>query len=241
MSAVSYEIRKLTRLALPVVAAQLGTMLMGIVDSLMVSRLGVDALAAVSLAGAWIFASLLFGQGFVHGIDPIITQAHGARNGDAVGRALQHGIVVALAISVPLCALIFFTEDFLVAIGQSSELAAVAQSYAIVQLPSVPFFLCFLAIRQYLQGREIVRPAMWVIFVANVVNVAAGSSWCPATSTPASELLHSPRFEAAMTAWVADPSRGPTYRTRLSHGTIRPMHSGPRPPQRVANSALPKT
>jgi len=54
MSAVFSEIRKLTGLALPVVAAQVGTMLMGIVDSLMVSRLGVEALAAVSLSGAWI-------------------------------------------------------------------------------------------------------------------------------------------------------------------------------------------
>ena len=35
--------------------------------------------------------------------------------------------------------------------------------------------------------------------------------------------------------------RGPTYRTRLSHGTIRPMHTGPKTPQRVANSAPPKT
>jgi len=173
MSATSAEVRKLTGLALPVVAAQVGSMLMGIVDSLMVSRLGVDALAAVSLGGAWIFAALLFGQGFVHGIDPIITRAHGARDGDAIGRALQQGIVVALAISVPLCVLLFFTGDFLLAIGQSPELAAVAQSYAVVQVPSVPFFLTFLALRQYLQGREMMRPAMWVILVANVFNVAA--------------------------------------------------------------------
>ena len=219
MSAVGTEIRKLTGLALPVVAAQVGTMSMGIVDSIMVSRLGVDALAAVSLAGAWIFAAMLFGQGFVHGIDPIITRAHGARNGDAVGRALQHGIVIAIAVSVPLCILLLLTEDFLLAIGQSPDLAAVAQGYALVQLPSIPFFLTFLAIRQYLQGREIVRPAMWVILVANLFNVAAnyvlifGALGVPALGVLGAGIATSltrgfTLFGLLALVWAADLQRG---------------------------------
>ena len=40
---------------------------------------------------------------------------------------------------------------------------------------------------------------------------------------------------------IFEVSGGPTYGTRWSHGAIRPMHLGPAPPQRVANSVPPKT
>ena len=173
MSTVRSEIRKLAGLASPVVAAQLGSMAMGTVDSLMVSRVGVDSLAAVSLANAGIYAALLIGQGFVHGIDPIVTQAHGARDGEAMGLALQRGVVMSLVVSVPVIVMLSLTGDFLLAIGQDAALAAAAHRYTVVQIPSVPLFLVYLAIRQYLQGREIMRPAMWVIFAANFFNAAA--------------------------------------------------------------------
>jgi MATE family multidrug resistance protein len=54
--------------------------------------------------------------------------------------------------------------------GQDPALARLAQSYTVVQIPSLPFFLAFHALRQYLQGREMVRPALLVIALANVVN-----------------------------------------------------------------------
>jgi MATE family, multidrug efflux pump len=37
----------------------------------------------------------------------------------------------------------------------------------------VPFFLTYAALRQYLQGREIVRPVLWVVLLGNVVNAFA--------------------------------------------------------------------
>ncbi|HFE45209.1 MAG TPA: MATE family efflux transporter, partial [Nannocystis exedens] len=51
--------------------------------------------------------------------------------------------------------------------------AAIAGEYVRAQIPSIPAFLGFFAIRQYLQGRGVVAPAMWVILAANLVNVAA--------------------------------------------------------------------
>lgn len=167
------ELRKLFALALPVAGAQVGGMLMGTVDTLMVGRVGVDALAAAAIANAWSFAVLLFGVGIVHGIDPIVSQAHGAGRGEAAGLALQRGLVAAALVSAPIAALWGATEPVLIALGQEPHLAAMAADYTIVMIPGIPFFLAFSALRQYLQGRELVRPAMWVILIANVVNAAA--------------------------------------------------------------------
>jgi len=167
------EVRKLVALSLPVMAAQFGTMAMGVVDTMMVGRVGVDALASAAMANAWIYGVLLFAQGFVHGIDPLVTQNFGARNAAGVARALQRGVVVALLISLPMAALIGVTEVFLEAAGQEPRLVEAAGLYAWVQVPSVPCFLVFVALRQYLQGRGLVRPAMWVILAANVFNAFA--------------------------------------------------------------------
>jgi MATE family multidrug resistance protein len=59
-----------------------------------------------------------------------------------------------------------------VAFGQDPALARDAHAYTLAQLPSVPFFFAFVALRSYLQAREIVRPALLVMLGANVLNLA---------------------------------------------------------------------
>jgi MATE family multidrug resistance protein len=174
-AAVRREVRALLTLALPVMAAQFGSMLLGVVDTLMIGRVGVDALAASAMANAWIFGLLLFGQGFVHGIDPLITQYHGAGKPDEVALACQRGVVIALLVSLPICGLLLATDVFLLWMGQEPRLAAAAYRYTVVQVPSAPAYFVFIALRQYLQGRGIVRPTMWVILAVNVFN--AGANW----------------------------------------------------------------
>jgi len=173
MSAVATEARKLTSLALPVMAAQFGGMLLGTVDTMMVGHFSGDALAAAAIANAWIYGLILAGQGLIHGIDPLVTQFHGAGAGARVGLVLQRGLMTALIVGLPLAALLGATEDFLLWVGQDPALARSAHEYAWVQAPSLPVFLMFMAMRQYLNGREIVRPGMWVMLFANVFNAIA--------------------------------------------------------------------
>ena len=65
MSPWRRERGRLAELALPVMATQVGTMLMGLVDTLMVGRVSVEALAAASLGSTWVMATLLFGSGVI--------------------------------------------------------------------------------------------------------------------------------------------------------------------------------
>jgi len=168
---VKEEARRLTSLAVPVVVTQVSSMLLGVVDVLMVGRVGVEALAAASLGRVWSFGTLLLGMGLVLGIDPLVTQAHGRRDAREVGLALQRGLVIALLASVPVGVLWLLVEPGLRLLGQSAELSGAARGYVLVQLPSIPFFLGYIALKQYLQGRAIVRPAMYVALLANVFNV----------------------------------------------------------------------
>ncbi len=166
------EARVVARLAGPVILTQVATMLMGIVDTVMVSRLGTEALAAVTLGNVWTFGVLCIGMGILFGLDPIVTQAHGAGDGARVGLALQRGLVLSLLLSVPLILLLALTGRVLVGLGQDPRLAAMAHDFAVVQSPSIPAFLASMALRQYLSGRAIMAPAMWISWAANLVNLA---------------------------------------------------------------------
>lgn len=170
MSPHRAEVRKLASLAIPVAATQVSTFLMGFVDTAMVGRVSVEALAAAAIANVWNFGTVMLAHGMVLGIDPIVAQAHGARDGRRCGLALQQGVVVGLVFSVPVALAWTFTDRALVALGQDPLLAAEAQVYSIAKIPGLPFFLMYTALRQYLQGRELVRPALWVILIANVLN-----------------------------------------------------------------------
>ena len=157
------EISTLVRLAVPVVGTQVGAMLMGVVDTIMLGSVGPSALAAAGLGAACIWGTLVIADGLVRGIDPIVAQAHGARDGARAALALQRGLVIAVGISFPIGGLWLFTEDFLLATGQNAELAALAQRYVLVQIPSIVCHTVYMALRGYLQGRAIMNPALWVM------------------------------------------------------------------------------
>jgi MATE family multidrug resistance protein len=164
------EARTLARLALPVVAAQLGQMLMGMVDIAMVGRVSVDALAAASIGNAFVYFTLLASNGLLMGIDPIVSHAHGRRDGRTAGIALQRGLVLAVLLSGVLAAAWSQAPAVLALLRQEPRLVEAAGHYVHVQIPSIVFFLAFGALRQQLQGREIMRPAMWATLIANASN-----------------------------------------------------------------------
>jgi MATE family multidrug resistance protein len=167
------EARRLLQLALPIAGANFATMLMGVVDTIMLGRYSTDAMAAAILANAILFSTIMLANGILFGLDPLITQAHGAGDGESIGLALQRGIVLAVILSVPVGLCWLYTGRFLLATGQEPQLAALAQQYMTVMIPSIPVFLGLSVLRQFLQGREIVRPSLYVTLIANVFNAAA--------------------------------------------------------------------
>ncbi len=166
------DARSLTRLAFPVIVAQLGMMGLGVVDMLMVARVSRTALAASAVANAWIMGTLIVGMGIVLGIDPIVSQAHGARDGRGVALGLQRGLVVALLASVGVGIAWALTEPGLRLLGQDPAIAAEAHRYVRVQIVSIPGFLGFIALRQYLMAQGRTLPPLWIVLIANVANAA---------------------------------------------------------------------
>ena len=120
-------------LAAPAVLTQVGAMLLGVVDTLMVARLGTAAIAAVSIGRVLTFGTLVLGMGVLLGMDPIVSQAHGARDGARCGLALQWALVLALLLAVPTGLAWLLTEEVLI----DYKLTAVRWRLFIAQLATL--------------------------------------------------------------------------------------------------------
>src|SRR5947199_9642944 len=96
------ELRRWFALALPLAAAEAGTQIMSVVDMAVVGRLGGLELAAVGLGNAVFFGVSVFGLGLMLGVDPLISQAVGARDFVRARRVMWQGIWLALITTVVL-------------------------------------------------------------------------------------------------------------------------------------------
>lgn len=197
MTPVRRELGELWQLAWPLVMTQLGFMMLGVVDTLLLGHLSVEMLGAAALGNMWGWGSLALGIGVVLGMDPLVSQAHGEGDGAGAGLALQRGIVVALLVSIPVSAFWLMTGPGLELLGQDPAIARLAQTYNAIRAPSVPFFLVFTALRSWLAGRALVAPAMWVSVFVNVLNLFFG--WALIFGR-----LGFPRLELVGAAWVAN-------------------------------------
>ena len=169
------DLRAMLRLALPVAAVQLGIMAMGVTDTIMVGHLSPAALAAAALGNLYFFIAGIFGQGTLMALDPVISQAVGARDEEAISRALQRGLVVALALTVFTCATFVPVEWVLRVLRQPPEVIPNAASYVRIAIPGVFPFYAFVVFRQSLQAMHRVAPVLWTVLLANLLN--AGLNW----------------------------------------------------------------
>lgn len=146
-------------------------MLMGVVDTIMVGHLSKEALAAVAVGNLYFFAFGVFGMGVLMAIDPLVSQAVGAGDEEAIHHAVQRGFAFALLLSLPMAAALVLARPALVALRQPPEVIPMAAQFAVIMTVGTPAFFFFLVLRQTLQSMSVVRPIVIGIVIANISNL----------------------------------------------------------------------
>ncbi|MEZ5401298.1 MAG: MATE family efflux transporter [Bryobacteraceae bacterium] len=167
------EIRPLLELAIPLVLGELGWMTMGVVDTMMVGRVGAEAMGGVSLGSMLFYAAAVFGMGVLLGLDPLVAQAFGAGRREECHRWLWTGLAMAAPLTVALTAVVLALSARLDLLGTHPAVRAEAGPYLRAITWSLAPLMVYTALRRYLQGMNIVRPVMYSLLSANVVNAAA--------------------------------------------------------------------
>ena len=188
-------------IAAPAAATQLGLMLMGAVDTMMLGRFSADAMAAGALGHTVSMSVIILAHGLLLAIDTLVSQAWGGGDRARVRFHLQQGLMLAAVLTLPVALLLVRTEPLLEAFRQPASIVGPTAAYIRTVTLGVPAFLMFVALRQGLQAMDVVRPALGAILVGNVVNVVA--NWALIFGH-----LGMPRLGVVGSAWATTVSRG---------------------------------
>ena len=168
----SSELRAMIALAVPVVLSELGWIAQGVVDNIMVGRLGPVAIGAVALGNAVYYTPSLFGIGLLLGLDTLVSQAYGRRDHDECHRWLAQGVYLAVIVTPPVMILLAALSYGFTHFGVIPEVAILSGGYLrILNWGTLPLLL-YAGTRRYLQGVGQVRVITLTYVLANLLNWA---------------------------------------------------------------------
>lgn len=160
-------------LAYPVVIGQLGFIMMGVVDSVMVGEIGAVPLAGASLGNSFFFLIFIIGMGVAMSVTPLVAILVGAERFSECGIYFRQSLIVNMSLGFILMVIVFFCSDLFEFFNQPHEVAIQASSYAkIIALSILPAML-FHTYKQFIEGFSIMIPAMIIAIAANIINAFA--------------------------------------------------------------------
>lgn len=162
---------ELLRLGLPIMVGQLGMIILGFADTMMVGRYGTDSLGAASFVNNMFNLVIIFSTGFSYGLTPVIGSLFGKGDSGAVGRTLKNALLVNFLTALVLMALMFVLYLNIHRLGQPEELLPLMRPYYIVLLVSLVFVLLFNAFKQFADGITDTVTPMYILLGGNVLNI----------------------------------------------------------------------
>ena len=169
------EARRTLALAVPMTAGQVGQMLLGFFDSLMVGHLGVVPLAASAFALGVFNVLFVTGIGLLAGVSVLAAGAHGAKRPREAGEVLRHGLVISVGGSLGMIALLLLVLGRLDRLGEPPEVVAAARPFLVLIGWSMLPALAWQCLKQYCESLSYPRLPMLTMFGGVALNV--GLNW----------------------------------------------------------------
>jgi MATE family multidrug resistance protein len=151
--------------------SNLGHVMMGVTDNIMVGHLGATSLAAAGLALVIFNVLLLFGIGVSYAITPLVATAHGQGDDQSIIETVRHGLIINLVNALFLAGVVIVGKKILFYIQQPVEVVERAIPFlSIITFSLVPM-LFFQSFKQFAEGMSNTRVALIVIVAANILNL----------------------------------------------------------------------
>ncbi len=169
---ISYKehFKNTATLAYPIVIGQLGHMMMGVVDSLMVGKIGAVPLAASAIANGLFFLVFVIGLGVTFAISPLVAIASSANKLNECGSLVKQGLLVNTLFGFILLLVLLFCADLIFYLNQPKNVAVSAASYLRIIGYSIIPLMIFQTFKQFIEGLSVMMPAMIITILANILN-----------------------------------------------------------------------
>lgn len=165
------EFKVLFKLALPLLIAQVTQTLMGVSDTIMAGRYNSTDMAAVAIGFGMSLPVLIFLQGIILGLSPVISRLNGAKNIKDVANSVQQMLYLSLGISIIVLLLLPIIPNAVSLIDMPEELSNKTRDYLVYVLCAAPAFGVYQTLRNYCEGLSIMVPSMVIMGTGLLVNV----------------------------------------------------------------------
>lgn len=158
-------------LAWPVVLGQMGHVMVGLADSIMIGKLGTVPLAASAFANSIFIIVMVFGIGMAYGLTTPVANADGEGKPEKARSYLKHGIYLNGAVALSLFTILLILQPLMPYLGQEKAVWQSAGSYYQLISYSIIPLLGYLTFKQFAEGLSDTRAAMAISLGANFLNI----------------------------------------------------------------------
>ena len=166
------HVKSLVLLGLPIIIGQLGNIVTGLADTVMVGQHSTDELAAASFVNNVINAFIILGTGFSFNYTPIIGEHIAINKRIAIGGWLKNSLMANSTTTALILLVLFLIYINVGYLGQPEELMPLIRPYYLVLMSSVLFVMLSNTFRQFVEGIMDASISMWVLTLVNAINIA---------------------------------------------------------------------
>ena len=163
--------RALLGLGLPIVIGQIGVIVLGFADTIMVGHHSSVELAAASFVNNMFNLAIIFSTGFAYGLTPVVGRLFGEKKTFETGQVLKNSLLANTVLAALVCALLLALYLNLDRLGRPDELIPYMRPYFMVLFVSLPFVLWFNAFKQFSDGITDTKVSMWILLGGNLLNI----------------------------------------------------------------------
>ncbi|MGN0257756.1 MAG: MATE family efflux transporter [Bacteroides sp.] len=161
----------LVRLGLPIVVGQIGMMLVGFADTLMIGHHSTQELAAASFVNNLMLLAVVTGIGFSMGLTPVVGALCGQKRLEDAGLALRCSIKANSGVGILLTLLALLLYLFIDHLGQPDELLPLIRPYYLIVSATLLPVMWFNSGKQFTDGIAMTRYGMWILLSGNALNI----------------------------------------------------------------------
>jgi MATE family multidrug resistance protein len=163
--------KALIRLGFPIIIGQLGVIVLGFADTLMVGHYNTESLGAASFVNNIIHLVIMFCTGFSYGLTPVVGSLFGRNRLGEAGQALKCSLWANLLVGILVTLVLLIVYLNVERLGQPGELIPLIKPYFLVLIASMIFVMLFNAFKQFTDGITDTKTAMWVLLSGNLLNI----------------------------------------------------------------------
>ncbi len=156
---------------MPIIAGQLGLVLMGFFDTVQVGGLGATYMGACGVANSVYFLFMLLGMGVLYSVSPLVSEAFGEHHGWKSIGVLRSGFFVSIAISIIFYFVMMVVGHNFFMLRETETITGLAQRFLRVLNYSTPALIFFTLAKQFMDGQGRTKVSMVVMLIGLVCNV----------------------------------------------------------------------